>query len=91
MKSSPGFAALFEGTPSQPGYTAILQTAQAEMARIDRDTLAAQSQADAATLALIEGDKLFQDAQDAYTVGRHEGGDGQPEQVGGGLQSDAGE
>ena len=69
VKASPDFAALFEGSPAQPGYNAVLQSAQAQRDRIDQDAAAAQTQTDAAALALVEADKLYQDAQDAYAAG----------------------
>ena len=69
VKANPGFTALFEGNPGQPGYTALLQSAQAELEALGRDTVVARSQADAAAAALVEGDKLFKNAQDAFASG----------------------
>lgn len=69
VKANPGFSALFEGTAAQRGYNAILQSAQSETAQIDVLAASAQSQTDAAAQSLIEGDKLFKDALDAYASG----------------------
>jgi hypothetical protein len=73
VKASPGFTGLMEGTTSQPGYTTVLQTAQAERARVDTLTASAQRQIDNAALASREGDNNFAQAQAALTRGDPDG------------------
>jgi len=73
VKASPEFTALFEGTPSQPGYNAILQTARAERTQTDTLAVSSQRQIDNAALASREGDNNFAQAQAALTRGDPDG------------------
>ena len=65
VKASPGFAALFEGSPGQPGYNAILRSAQAERAGIDPLIAASKTLIQSAAVASREGDNNFEEAKKA--------------------------
>ena len=70
VRATPGFTALFDGAPGQPGYNAILQSAQAEKARIESLMASARKQIDNAALASREGDNNFTQAEAA--LGRND-------------------
>ena len=69
VKSSPAIIALFEGTADKPGYNAILQSAEAEKARVDGLAAAAQTSVDNAAVASREGDNSYAQAQAALNEG----------------------
>jgi hypothetical protein len=73
VKASAGYGRLFSGTGGNPGYDAILRTAQSERARIDTLTAAALSQVDNAAVASREGDNSYAQAQAAIDRGDPEG------------------